>query len=223
MTLRLLRKIIPYLAVFTYMCGSSPVKQDPQSFVETPVSAPDQAVYFGWQPSSAVNAPEPKSRSVDSSKFLVNPDNYTTDGGVYQKKYQSNLLNIIERVKHSMNIGEESVGFYYDKKANNRKLYVGIDIIMEDIAGADYGMRARTVIYNNLVPLMENVNTQKVIFKEERIAGMVVSFKWKGSEQINVWVSAADVERFLNRGMTLDELIQRSELIDGQGKRLILK
>ena len=224
MGLRLFRKIIPCLVVFTYMCGSSSVKQDPQSFIETPVSPPDQAVYLGWQPSSAVNSSAPKSRSVDSSKFLVNPENYTTDGGIYQKKYQSNLISIIDRVKYSMNIGEESVGFYHDKKAGNRqKLYVGIDIIIENAAGADYGVRAKTVIYDNLVPVMESVNTQKVLFKEERIAGMVVSFKWKGGEQINVWINAADVERFINRGMTLDELVQRSGLTDREGKGIIFK
>jgi len=224
MSLRLFRKIIPFLVIFTYMCGSSPVKQDPQSFLETPVSHPDQALYFGWQPSSMVNPPAPKKRAVDSSKFLVNPDKYTTDGGIYQKKYQSNLISIIDRVKHSMNVGEESVGFYHDKKANDgRRLYVGIDIIIENAAGADYGVRAKTVIYNNLVPVIESVNAQKILFKEERIAGMVVSFKWKGDEQINVWINAADVERFINRGMTLDEVVQRSGLTDGEGKGIIFK
>jgi len=223
MILHLFRRTIPCLVVFTYMCGSNAVKHDPQSFRETPVSSPDQAVYFGWQPSS-INSSVSKIRAVDSSKFLVNPDKYTTDGGMYQKKYRSNLISIIDRIKNSMNIGEESVGFYYDKKANNKqRLYVGIDILMEDVAGADYGMRAKTVIYNNLVPVMESINAQKVIFKEERIAGMVVNFKWKGGEQVNIWVNAADVERYLSRGMTLDEVVHRSELTDGQGKMIILK
>ena len=223
MNLRLFRKVIPCLVIFTHMCGSSAVKHDPQSFHETPVSIPDQAIYFGWHPPS-VNSIVPRNHSVDSSKFLVNPNRYTTDGAAYQKKYQSNLISIIDRIKNSMNIGQESVGFYHDRQANNsQRLYVGMDIIMEDVAGTDYGARAKTVIYNNLVPVMESVNSQKVIFREERITGMVVNFKWGSGEQVNIWIKAVDVERYLNKEFTLNEIVQRSELTDGQGKRIILR
>lgn len=63
--------------------------------------------------------------------YLVNPENYTTRGVEYHKKYQPYLIGISGEIteKHKMMIIPGTVGFYYDKKSDDRsRLYLGLDI-----------------------------------------------------------------------------------------------
>jgi hypothetical protein len=169
-----------------------------------------------------------KDSKKDNKDFLVDPENYTTDGGIYHKKYRSTLIDIANLIKkNSMDIGRQSVGFYYDRNTNERdKLYVGIDIIIDNPTGADYGTRAKSAIYNNLEPVMESVNAHRELFKEKQIVGMVIGFKWKDGgkgEQINIWINESDADRYKDNKMTFNEIVQRSFLTNGQGRIIILR
>lgn len=160
--------------------------------------------------------------------FFIDPDKYTTDGVIYQQRYKRNLQGIINTLlKSDMVIKEQSVGFYFDKKSNNpQRLYVGLDLIVNDIAGADYGLRAKTALDKNLRYVMEAIHSQREFFKEEQIVGFVIGFVWTNAnvnEQINIWIQSADAERYKNNELTYDETIQRSYLTNSQGRIIILK
>ena len=167
-----------------------------------------------------------KKEKKDKSYF-IDPDKYTTDGAKYQQKYKSSLQSIISALLRSnMVIKEESVGFYFDKQSDNKKLYVGLDLMVDSVSGKDYGARAGSVIKSNVKYVMDTIISQKAFFDEEQITGIVIGFLWKEKnvdEQVNIWIQSSDAMRCRNNELTLDELIHRSFLTNAQGRIIILK
>ena len=160
--------------------------------------------------------------------LLVDPERYTTNGAVYQKKYRNYLVAIADDIieKKNLTIEPGSMGFYFDKKSNDRsRLYVGLDLNMGPIENRDYKKVALGLLDTNLKLIMETVSSCASMFAEEQIVGMVIGFKWKSGqfdEQVNIWMLEEEVIQYENGRITFEELVQRSTLTSSTGKIIIL-
>ncbi len=110
------RTLVIPLLLWLSMCASSPAERD-SSGTETH----EQVILKH-------NTEEKKDRYAI---YMVNMGNYTTKGGEYHQKYQPYLVGIAGEIieKYKMTIVPGTVGFYYDKKSNDRsRLFLGLDI-----------------------------------------------------------------------------------------------
>jgi hypothetical protein len=204
------------IAVLLSTCASSPIKNNVN--VEEKRVEREKAILEGYS----------DEKGDKYASLLVNPERYTTNGAQYQKKYYRHIIgiatDIIENKKMTIETG--SMGFYYDRKSADRdKLYLGLDLVMGDMANRDYAQVAQGLIDTNLKLIMETMNSCKTLFLEDQIVGMVIGFKWTvtgEARQINVWMLEDEVVRYENSRITFDELVQRSTLTNTEGKVIML-
>ncbi|MBN1499638.1 MAG: hypothetical protein JW982_05765 [Spirochaetes bacterium] len=158
--------------------------------------------------------------------FLVKTESYTTDGGIYHKKYIDQLYGTVRLLMDEKQIVpvEGSVGFYYDDKKSKTNFYLGMDILCsESIVKNDgsYEENGRIAMQTYLKAVLEVIGSCVEIFDEEKIEGAVTGLVWKRNgknELINVWASKNDIRLFLNNGLTLRGFIYRCIVTDSDGK-----
>lgn len=156
--------------------------------------------------------------------MLVPLDRYTTKGSVYHQKYHRHLISIAGDIVENkrMMVASGSIGFYFDKKLNDREhLYLGLDIDTAENTPEGYQTAAMRFIRRDLKKLMQTVNSCRTIFYEDAIIGMVIGWKWRSAgsrEFVNIWISKGDVISYENSRLTFDELIQRGTITNTDGK-----
>jgi hypothetical protein len=160
-------------------------------------------------------------------KYLVSVDSYTTNGGVYHKKY-TDYLNGIAKIlltEKTMDIAEKSIGFYYDKKENRKdKLFLGVDILIPDVLVAQsetYEKNARILIGSRFKDVMGVLHSCTAVLAENEVKGIVIGLVWQrggARELINVWVSKEDIALFYKNSLTLSELVVRSTVTNTEGR-----
>ena len=160
-------------------------------------------------------------------KYLVAVDSYTTNGGVYHKKYTDYLYGIakILLTEKTMTIAEKSIGFYYDKKENRKdKLFLGVDVGIADTSVAQaetYEKNARTLTGTFLKDVMGVLHSCTAVLAESEVKGVVIGLVWQrggARELINVWVSKEDLALFYKNSLTLSELVVRSTVTNTEGR-----
>jgi hypothetical protein len=165
--------------------------------------------------------------------LLVVPEQYTTNGAAYHKKYYKCLIGIATVLsdEHKLLVVKNSIGFYYDKKENRKdRLYLGIDIAVALDASHQYSSYegiAVALLEHYLKDMLAVVHSCTSAFQEKEILGTVIGFRWESggrSESINIWIDKRDVARFEEMQLTLKELISRSVITNTGGKliRLLL-
>jgi hypothetical protein len=160
-------------------------------------------------------------------KYLVAEDSYTTNGIIYHKKYINYLYGIAKLIKneHKVEIGERSIGFYYDKRENRKdKLFLGVDIIMpEQLVSPElsYEKNARFFVNKYLRQTMNVLVSCTDILGENEVRGVVTGFVWQRNnvkELINIWIRKDDLSLFYSNQITMTELIVRSTFTNTEGR-----
>ena len=170
-----------------------------------------------------------KTGSIDKYKdLLVDIKKYSTNGASYQKKYEKQLLTMAGEIveDQDLEVSKGSVGFYFDKiSAMKERLFLGLDINVEKDNALDYGKFSVSIIKENVNGIIDLMYKYNLILSESEIAGIVIGFKWKEgarSQQVNIWMSKADINLFYNKGITINELYQRSVITNSSGKVILL-
>ncbi|MBN2400884.1 MAG: hypothetical protein JXN64_00645 [Spirochaetes bacterium] len=170
---------------------------------------------------------EDKNKSVLYEAYLVNPDNYTTTGAEYHRKYYPYLIGIARAVTEEKQIviAEKSIGFYYDKREDKKnKLYLGIDIIAQfdsALPNTTYQGVALTQLKKYLDDVLYIMQSCKSIFLEKDIVGSVIGIRWKrekATEIVTIWISKNDIIRYEIKELTFDEIIHRNFITNTEGK-----
>jgi len=160
--------------------------------------------------------------------LLVDIRSYSTNGGHYHKKYEKNLLSMAGEIveDQDLEVSKGSVGFYYDKiSTRTDRLFLGFDINVEKDNDLVYGKFSVNIIKENVNGIIDLMFKYKPILGENEIAGIVIGFKWKegkSSQQVNIWMRKEDIHLFYDRGITINELYQRSIITNSGGKVILL-
>ncbi len=166
-----------------------------------------------------------RERTLPTEDYLVPEKRYTTNGLLFQKKHRSLLLDLIEDVNNirTHQVREGTVGFYYDKKTNDKnRLYFGYDLSMHDSSGYpgnSYTRRAKHVIRNNLEPLLEKSRQIHPVLAEDQVMGLVMGFYWQqgsNTETVTAWVDEQDLLKYHGGDITFNECMVRSIYTDQQ-------
>jgi len=167
----------------------------------------------------------------DISKYkdlLIDINRYSTNGGSYQKKYEKYLLSMAGEIVEGqdLEVSKGSVGFYYDKISEKKdRLFLGFDINVEKENTLDYGKFSVNIIKENVNGIIDLMYKYNSILSENEIAGIVIGFKWKDGksfQQVNIWMRKEDIQLFYNKGITINELYQRSAITNSNGKIILL-
>lgn len=235
----MLRKIVVVVALFLICisgCASNAKKfNNTARFAEPKPALPDSAAFTDGFPgettytdkSMIADASTIKDKPYDGNRYLVPAESYTTAAINYHTKYKESLLSIAEELTNkNIKIGEKTLGFYYDKNANDKNsFYVGLDSILPRATGSDYLSRAKAVIYTSLKPVLETVNSREEIFSESNVAGMAIGFKWRNagaSEQVSIWIPKYEALSYRGDSMPFEELVYRSFLTNAIGRIIVL-
>jgi hypothetical protein len=171
------------------------------------------------------------SKIADTDKYkelLIDVKRYSTNGAAYQKKYEKDLLSMAGEIVEGqdLDVAKGSVGFYYDKiSASKDRLFLGVDINIEKENKLDYGKFSVNIIKENVNGIIDLMYKYNSILSENEIAGIVIGFKWKdgkSSEHVNIWMKKDDIKLFYNKGITINELYQRSIITNSNGKIILL-
>lgn len=163
---------------------------------------------------------------------LVDLDTYTTDGKQYHQKYKKHLIGIAQFLaeKKKLPAVKNSIGFYFDKKANIRsRLYLGVDIrisVNEFIKGRSYNDGAVIILKRHLKNVLYVLFSCRTIFSEKEVVGVVIGFYWsRGSvnEMINIWIDEKDVILYEKGMITMKEILERNVITDTKGKIIRLR
>ncbi|HNR87702.1 MAG TPA: hypothetical protein PKM65_05140 [Spirochaetota bacterium] len=160
-------------------------------------------------------------------QYLVQEDQYTTNGVVYHRKYRTYLLGIarymIEEKKYA--VLKNCIGFYFDKRENIKsRLYLGLDVelpVDASLASSSGRGIALSFFNKHLSEVLYVLFSCKTIFAEAEVVGAVVGFQWRaaGSQEIyNIWIDKKDVIKFENGSLTLREIVERNIITDTRGK-----
>lgn len=169
--------------------------------------------------------------SGDSKKYndlLVDLKSYSTNGGLYQTKYEKLLLSLAGEIVEGqdLDVSKGSIGFYYDKKSERRdRLFFGVDINTVKEGPLDYGRFSVKLIKENVSGLVDLMYKYKVILTENEVVGLVIGFKWIESgnpQQVNIWIRKDDLQPFYEGKITLNEMYQRSTITNTNGKIILL-
>lgn len=166
-------------------------------------------------------------------ELLVLPEQYTTNGAYYHKKYYDYLIGIARTLseEQKLSIAEHSIGFYFDKRENNReKLHLGLDVNIPMNAqnrALSYEAMGLRALEQHLQNIIDVLYAGTAVFGENEIHGTVVAFRWESgarTESITIWIDKKEMERFQDKKLTLKELITRSSITNTAGKliRLLL-
>jgi len=184
---------------------------------------------FVYNHADSNNTKSVKPGDVNKYKdLLVDIRAYSTNGAYYQKKYEKNLLSMAGEIveDQDLEVAKGSVGFYYDKISERRdRLFLGLDINIEKDNALDYGAFSVSIIKENVNGIIDLMYKYNSILSENEIAGIVIGFKWKdgkNSQQTNIWMNKGDIGLFYNRGITINELYQRSTTTNSSGKIILL-
>lgn len=166
------------------------------------------------------------NKTKDVEKYLVRLESYTTNGAIYHKKYKRYLAGVarilIEEKK--LNIVNESLGFYFDKKESSKtRLYLGLDINVsskEVLSNKSYEENGRKMIKVYSRQILEVLYSCLEILEEDEVYGMVVGMYWKskGNNSLNIWIEKNDVNKYYNKSITFNELVFRSTVTNSKGK-----
>lgn len=162
------------------------------------------------------------------SEYLVNIKSYSTNGAVYQNRYEKQLLSIAGEIieGQDLDISKESIGFYYDKRSNRTdRLFLGLDINTVRESKLDYGRFSVKLIKQNVGGLLEVIYRYKSILNEDEIVGVVIGFRWsenRAGEQVNIWIRKEDLQLFFDGKITQNEMYQRSTITNSVGKIILL-
>ena len=160
-------------------------------------------------------------------KYLVSVGSYTTNGAIYQKKYTDYLYGIAKILlsEKKMDVIEQSIGFYYDKKENRKdKLFLTVDIRMPDqeVRSAEsYENNARAMMGLSLRGVMDVLHSCQTVLSENEVKGVVMGLAWQrggARELINVWVSKEDLALFYAKSLTLNEVVIRGTVTNTEGR-----
>ena len=166
-------------------------------------------------------------------ELLVLPEQYTTNGAYYHKKYYDYLIGIARTLseEQKLAIARNSIGFYFDKRENNReKLHLGLDVNIPADAqnrGLSYEAMGMSALERHLKNIIDVLYAGTAVFGEKEIFGTVVAFRWESgarSESITIWIEKREMRLFEENKLTLKELITRSPITNTAGKliRLLL-
>ncbi len=159
--------------------------------------------------------------------FLVEYGQYTTNGAEYHNKYFKYLVGIarwlIEEKK--INISENSIGFYYDKREDSKnKLYLGIDIwtsVDPGLVDSGYSEIALAQLQKYLDDVLYVIQSCRTIFSEKEIFGSVIAVAWDRGDvrdTVSIWIDQKDVDRYEKKELTFNELIQRNFVTNSEGR-----
>ena len=170
-----------------------------------------------------------KEISIKYSNLLVDVNNYTSNGEKYHKAYYKYLIaiaaDIIENKK--LKISEKSIGFYFDKKADNKvNLYIGLDIRVTQKVSSDYGRAVKDILKSDLKEVITTMYSCETLFEEKNVVGLVAGFIWKSGksmEQMNLWIKKGDILKYENNKLTFSELILISEITNASGKIIFIQ
>ncbi len=162
------------------------------------------------------------------SEMLVDIKSYSTNGSVYQNKYEKQILSMTGDIieGQDLDVNKGSVGFYFDKKsARTDRLFLGVDINIVREGTLDYGRFSVKVIKENVGGIVDLMHKYQVILNENEIVGIVIGFKWienGSSQQVNIWIKKEDLQLFYDGKLTLNDMYQRSTITNTFGKIILL-
>lgn len=199
-----LRLLILFLALLAFVtCGSTPSVETGRN--EEPL----------------------RPASEEYASYLVPQERYTTAGGDLQKKHRPRMLQLAQRLEthRSILISKETLGFYYDRKADDRnRLYLGFDI-----DAGSYSEDAMEIGPNLIMgyapEVISVVCNFRDILDEPKVHGMVVALHWKrtyGTDKLTLWIDREPCERYLAKKITLKELLRQSTVTDKNGRVILL-
>ena len=156
--------------------------------------------------------------------LLVNPAQYTTKGGDYQKTYHRHLIGVAGEIteKRGLVIVPGTVGFYYDKKSNDKsRLYFGLDVLSSKSYPVNLTTEALRQLRRDVSIIIRTLNSCKSVLNEKEVVGMVIGWKWHrdaGDDFISLWIDKNDVNKYEQKELTLEEVIQRGVITNSVGK-----
>ncbi|MBN1531050.1 MAG: hypothetical protein JXA20_00155 [Spirochaetes bacterium] len=165
-----------------------------------------------------------KEKSDVYAAFLVDPSQYTTRGGDFQKTYYRHLIGIAGEIieKRKLTIVRGSIGFYYDKKSGDKnRLYLGVDIDSGRSYPGSLTVNAMKLLRRDVGIVVHTMNSCRSIFSEKEVVGMVIGWKWSGSagpDYVSLWIDKGDVMKYESRQLTVEEVIHRSTVTSSSGK-----
>jgi hypothetical protein len=165
-----------------------------------------------------------RERTDKYAVLLVDPSQYTTRGGDFQKTYYKHLIGIAGEIteKRKLTIVPGSIGFYYDKKSGDRnKLYLGMDIDSGRTYPGSLTVNAMKLLRKDVAIVVHTMNSCRTIFGEKEVVGMVIGWKWSGdagTDYVSLWIDKGDVMKYESRQLTVEEVIHRSTVTSSTGK-----
>ncbi|MBN2435441.1 MAG: hypothetical protein JXK07_09285 [Spirochaetes bacterium] len=165
------------------------------------------------------------------ARFLVKPEDYTTDGEYYHKKHERCLLGLAEVLteKHRYNIKERSIGFYYDRLGKETDLlYLGFDVsCSQNFVDEDknYFINGAAMIDKYLPNALEVTRRYDDILSETSVEGVVVGLFWfrRGRRELmTVWLLKQNIREFYDDHLTFRQLLIKSTVTDSDGKKIRL-
>lgn len=182
----------------------------------------------GKQPVNDNGSAVIKNEVKKYSELLVDIKSYSTNGAMYQERYQSSLLSMAGEIieGQDLDVAKGSIGFYYDKKsARTDRLFLGVDINTAREGKLDYGRFSVKLIKENVGGLIDSIFRYRNILNENEVVGIVIGFRWSenGSpEQVNIWIKKEDIQLFHDGKITMNEMYQRSTITNSAGKIILL-
>lgn len=217
-----------YLLIFLFMifvtCGSIPdTGRRSGDTIDIPADDTPEDEYTAKN----YEATEPDTYEV----YLVDLDNYTTNGSYYHKKHRDYLLGIAEIIteKYGFRLKDGTVGFYYDKvEEKKNRLYLGLDVVCDQKklkSGENYHQSGRRMINAYLVDILDTIRRYEDILSENQVEGAVVGLLWYRvgrGEIINIWLPKQNINEYFNDQLTFNELVIKATITDRNGKKIRL-
>lgn len=158
------------------------------------------------------------------AEYLVPVERYTTNGSLYHTKYQNYLIAIARFFidERKTDVSPHSIGFYFDKRENKVRLYLGVDLIENniDISGLSYEESVKKIIIDRLRDSIRVLYSAKTVLQEPEVKGIVIGYIWQNNDKnnlFNIWMSKDDIALFFNDNLTFNELIIRSVVTNTDG------
>ncbi len=174
----------------------------------------------------------PREKVNIYEQYLVNPDQYTTRGEVYHRKYRDHLIGIarISTEKYDLKVMKNSIGFYHDKKGKDAgKLYLGVDFMVDigsNLADYPYGNAVEHLLKKHIGDFLYITQSCDTVFRENEITGSVIGMRWEhgGKNHLfNFWIEKKEADLFEKHRITLAELIERNTITNTAGQVIRLR
>ncbi len=174
----------------------------------------------------------PREKVNVYEQFLVNPDQYTTRGEVFHRKYRDHLIGIarLSTEKYGLKVMKNSIGFYHDKKGKDAgKLYLGVDFVVEidsTLGDYPYGNTVEYLLKKHIDDFLFITQSCNTIFRESDVTGSVIGMRWERAGKnhlFNFWIEKKEADLFENHRITLAELIERNTITNTEGQVIRLR